>query len=815
MGTTPWQNRSDRRRGSSADIDTWMLWPVLGDDGLSPTSPPASASVKGVNRLAPLLLCAPCKPSSHRKNQSSTQWYVQQPTWRLWGEERGDGVIYTVYLKKVRYHRPTRSLSASDSDDEISHLEWETVRVRFLKAGTVQRLVESLANDDGELESTYINVFLATYRAFTTPREVLELLLARYDALDEGSGALTGEQHRKTLVQALHVWLDAYPGDWKSPPSHPLLSRLLDFTHRRLPGSELELKARHRLHRFQREDQIDSCMVYDNGRLPRSSPDPIVDHWANYNFPEVPHRHFAEQLTRMDAEVFKKLVAHQCLGAVWSRRDRSRSHDAATVLATVNQFNAVSLRVISTILMEPTMKSQERARILETWIDIAQELRVLKNFSSLKAIVSGLQSNPVYRLEKCWQCMPREKHELFRELERIFSEENNAWTQRELLIKEGTAKFADTAGRSDRHLQKLFQKQNTHAGNISYGTIPYLGTFLTDLTMIDTAIPDTIAEGLINFDKRRKEFEVLARIRLLQGAANAYNFSTDPLFDRWFHSVVVLDDREAYKLSCQIEPPPPGNTLSNRGKKKQVSMLSSVSLFRSRPRSPVSREKAEPRLVLQSHQGHRKNDSIASTSSSSSSQFYCDLDSLPSSPHNSLDRRISPSQMSSSSSSSSLPSLDVSLSSGGGSGATGNNQHNRLAPSSAVTANGNGPNLVGLSSPSHSHKSSPDFYIIKVTMESDNVETDGVVLYKSIMLSNNERTPQVIRNAMLKLGIEGSPDQYTLAQVLPDRELVLPNSANVYYAVNTAHNLNFILRPRREPNDTASESPKSKSSHKR
>ncbi|XP_029164570.1 ral guanine nucleotide dissociation stimulator-like 1 isoform X3 [Nylanderia fulva] len=708
---------------------------------------------------------------------------LQSPTWRLWGEERGDGVIYTVYLKKVRYHRPTRSLSASDSDDEISHLEWETVRVRFLKAGTVQRLVESLANDDGELESTYINVFLATYRAFTTPREVLELLLARYDALDENAGC---EQHRKTLVQALHVWLDAYPGDWKSPPNHPLLSRLLDFTHRRLLGSELELKARHRLHRFQREDQIDSCMVYDNGRLPmRGSPDPMSDHWGNYIFPEVPHRHFAEQLTRMDAEVFKKLVAHQCLGAVWSRKDRSRSHEAATVVATVNQFNAVSLRVISTILTDTSLKSQDRARILETWIDIAQELRILKNFSSLKAIVSGLQSNPVYRLEKCWQCMPREKHELFRELERIFSEENNAWTQRELLIKEGTAKFADTAGRSDRHLQKLFQKQNTNAGNISYGTIPYLGTFLTDLTMIDTAIPDSIADGLINFDKRRKEFEVLARIRLLQGAANAYNFNTDPTFDRWFHSVLVLDDREAYKLSCQIESPPAGNTLNNRGKKKQ------------------------------NHQGHRKNDSIASTSSSSSSQFYCDLDSLPSSPHNSLDRRTSPSQMSSSSSSSSLPSLDVSLSSGGG----GNHQ-SRLAPPSGTTApaNGSTPNLAGLSSPSHSHKSSPDFYIIKVTMETDNVETEGVVLYKSIMLSNNERTPQVIRNAMLKLGIEGNPDQYTLAQVLPDREMVLPTSANVYYAVNTAHNLNFILRPRREPNDATSDSPKSKGSahnHKR
>lgn len=40
---------------------------------------------------------------------------ILQPTWRLWGEEKGDGVIYTVYLKKVRYHRPTRSLSASVS----------------------------------------------------------------------------------------------------------------------------------------------------------------------------------------------------------------------------------------------------------------------------------------------------------------------------------------------------------------------------------------------------------------------------------------------------------------------------------------------------------------------------------------------------------------------------------------------------------------------------------------------------------------------------------------------------------------------------
>jgi hypothetical protein len=32
--------------------------------------------------------------------------------------------------------------------------------------------------------------------------------------------------------------------------------------------------------------------------------------------------------------------------------------------------------------------------------------------------------------------------------------------------------------------------------------------------MIDTAIPDVVGpEGLINFDKRRKEFEVLAQVK--------------------------------------------------------------------------------------------------------------------------------------------------------------------------------------------------------------------------------------------------------------------------------------------------------------
>lgn len=136
---------------------------------------------------------------------------------------------------------------------------------------------------------------------------------------------------------------------------------------------------------------------------------------------------------------------------------------------------------------------------------------------------------------------------------------------------------------------------------ISHGTIPYLGTFLTDLTMIHAAIPDTIGPNqLINFDKKRKEFEVLAQIKLLQGAANAYHFQEDFDFDRWFAGLLVLDEREAHRLSCQLEPPAPPTGGDNKRSQSGGSIVN----------------------------GHKKSDSIASNSSSGAgSQFYCEIGS--------------------------------------------------------------------------------------------------------------------------------------------------------------------------------------------
>ena len=71
-----------------------------------------------------------------------------------------------------------------------------------------------------------------------------------------------------------------------------------------------------------------------------------------------------------------------------------------------------------------------------------------------------------------------------------------------------------------------------------------------------------------------------------------------------------------------------------------------------------------------------------------------------------------------------------------------------------------------------------DFYIIRVSIDPGGEgerPTEGVIMYKSIMVSNHERTGSVIRSAMMKHGLEGSPDNYTLSQLLPDKGNVRMN----------------------------------------
>ncbi|CAD7670156.1 unnamed protein product [Nyctereutes procyonoides] len=67
------------------------------------------------------------------------------------------------------------------------------------------------------------------------------------------------------------------------------------------------------------------------------------------------------------------------------------------------------------------------------------------------------------------------------------------------------------------------------------GCHPFLGTFLTDLLMLDTAMEEYLEENEINH-RKNKEYGVMTEIMLLQVAADHYNIEPKHPFRAWFQS---------------------------------------------------------------------------------------------------------------------------------------------------------------------------------------------------------------------------------------------------------------------------------------
>ncbi|XP_014662172.1 PREDICTED: ral guanine nucleotide dissociation stimulator-like 1 [Priapulus caudatus] len=513
----------------------------------------------------------------------------QQSSYKVWGEERVEGAVYVVYLKKVRYHCSAAVLQERGEED-VSHLQWETLKLRSVKCATLERIVESLTTESGDVDSSFISVFFATYRSFSTPRHILNLIIDRYRHLDKDLDIRQDlrEKIQKSVRSAIGAWLDGYSEDFNVRPDFACLHALRYFAEHELPGEDITEKCRLKLDTFTRQPLDGDCgadnvsdVTIDARVVDDDSSTTQPTEWSS--FMEIPCKHFAEQLTYTDAQLFRRVIAHHCLGYLWSRRLKG-GDEAPSIRATVDQFNAVIYRVISTVLQSSSSSSSsslssshhvkpgERAKVVSRWIEAAQELRLLKNFSSLKAIVSGLQSNAVHRLKRVWLAVPRETYMLFQELSAICSEDNNQMASRELLMKEGTAKFADENGsQNGKQMRKLIMNRKSSSNELAsiQGTVPYLGTFLTDLAMIDAAFPDIVDGGMINFEKRRKEFEVLAQIKLLQSAANMYTMRRDARFRRWWNSVPLLSEDESFETSCHIEPPAPtSNTKDARSRKR-------------------------------------------------------------------------------------------------------------------------------------------------------------------------------------------------------------------------------------------------------
>ncbi|XP_055456449.1 ral guanine nucleotide dissociation stimulator isoform X4 [Psammomys obesus] len=804
------------------------------------------------------------------------------------GEELINGVIYSISLRKVQLHQgATKGQRWLGCENESALNLYETCKVRTVKAGTLEKLVEHLVPAFQGSDLSYVTVFLCTYRAFTTTQQVLDLLFksryGRCDALTASSryGCILPyssedggpqDQLKNAISSILGTWLDQYSEDFCQPPDFPCLKQLVAYVQLNMPGSDLERRAHLLL--AQLEDlepsevepealslapvlslkpasQLEpapelllapsravspapepepaaapvpvlaSSPVVEPAPEPPSEPEPepslalapeldptlpqtleleaapaVEPSWplpgaTENGLDEKPHLLLfppdlvAEQFTLMDAELFKKVVPYHCLGSIWSQRDKKgKEHLAPTIRATVAQFNNVANCVITTCLGDQSMKATDRARVVEHWIEVARECRVLKNFSSLYAILSALQSNAIHRLKKTWEEVSRDSFRVFQKLSEIFSDENNYSLSRELLIKEGTSKFA-TLEMNPRRAQR--RQKDT---GVIQGTVPYLGTFLTDLVMLDTAMKDYLYGRLINFEKRRKEFEVIAQIKLLQSACNNYSIAPKEHFGAWFRAMDRLSEAESYNLSCELEPPSESASNTLRSKKstaivKRWSDRQAPSTELSTSSSAHSKSCDQLRCGPYLGSGDIADAlSVHSAGSSSSDVEEINMSFVPESPDG-QEKKFWESASQSSPETSGISSASSSTSSSSASTTPVSTTRTHKRSVSGVCSYSSSLPLY--------NQQVGDCCIIRVSLDVDNGN-----MYKSILVTSQDKAPTVIRKAMDKHNLdEDEPEDYELVQIISeDHKLKIPENANVFYAMNSTANYDFILKKR-------------------
>lgn len=631
------------------------------------------------------------------------------------GEEEQEGVIYSVYL---------RSTSTQQAP----------VKVLTLRAGTLPRLVNHLLEARILRDTSYIPVFLATYRTFSTTSEVLALLLDRLQNNNHLQSSKQSQGGKDDDVSSLFcAWMSQHPEDFLS--LQPEKKDQLAVCLCRLRKANLVAK----LQELRAGDKDGADQSPTTGdKAEDSDPLDVLTFQAGY---------VAEQLTCLEAALFLRVVPYECLGSVWSRRDKGEDHfhRCQSVRETVRHFNRLSGAVTASCVQDPYLKPQQRARIIEKWVKVAEECWSLRNFSSVYAILSALQSTAVHRLKRVWAETSKEIQRSYQEMHEVFSEQDNYAKMRELLFQSQDSSDAT----SKRHPPRSKDPRAT-------GVIPYLGVFLTDLVMLDSAIRDQLENGYLNFEKRRKEFESLSQIRILQNVCVGYRFTSDPQFVSWFQKLPSMSVDESYRLSCDIEPTQDTTAVT-----------------------PV-----KPTVVIT-----HCTDLLASIVAPFGPSMHMVAWDVPS------DRLMTPG-LTTQQRSPSVPTLDVQSSpnpppKGFLTPAIPGRTHRRSAscgsPFTTVQHSGSAEHIA---EPGKIPDAAEDHRIIRARVE----PAEESSVYKSLQINSQEKAPAVIDRILRKHHMS-TPGLHELVQLLPgNKELVFPGTANVFYAMSSA-SMDFLVRP--------------------
>lgn len=421
------------------------------------------------------------------------------------------------------------------SEPAVGHIVYDAEagasKTRGIRAASLNNLVLHVTSPD-EADVTLLKTFLMTYRLFTTPITLLRKLIQRHNVPEEGAdgveeaadeddqGFFSPERRmaiQSRVVNVMKRWIsDYFDVDFNT---HSIRTELKQFVERlKQEGSPVVRTLENILIRVSTGRAKEATATASTSKS--GVPDPKVPNnifSPNLRIFDVDEEEIARQLTLIEFPIFQRIQAVELLNQAWGQKHLK--HRAPFVTAMVTRFNIVSNWVSHSILS--LEKLRDRVRMYTRFIKIAEHLRNLNNFQTFQAILAALSSTPIHRLKMTQMSVDPRAMAKVEEWNDLMKGDQSYRKVREALV------------------------------SIKPPAIPYIGIFLKDIVFIADGNPDMTAEGLINFNKYRLLYSVIAQIQQFQ--QESYNFHVVQQIEHLLTSLKPVDDDTLWHMSLKCE----------------------------------------------------------------------------------------------------------------------------------------------------------------------------------------------------------------------------------------------------------------------
>ena len=406
------------------------------------------------------------------------------------------------------------SMVGEGNDRELSRAQ--------IKAGTLNQLVIRLT-DEKQHAITFLKTFITTYQSFTTTDLFFQKLVERYNVPLDTHSDIPEEQWKQNIVLPIQVrvynvfkkWIETRFPDF----DYFLMKKLNGFmdTKLRKDGHNNFVNVLSAIIKRKIIQEMPNHQVVTRSRITSSIPKPLQFTSVEEFFLATPIDVIAKAFCMVDHKLYQSIQPVELLNCSWTKP--KLKHRARNILAFIDHFNTVSGWTAHAICS--TEKLRARQNIYTKLITIAEKLRELNDFSSLLAIIAGINSIAVHRLKFTQEGVPQKSLDSFNELKSLMNSDNSYKNYREIIH------------------------------SVSPPIVPYLGTYLADLVFIDDGNPDTV-DGLINFRKREMVYKVIEEIQQYQQAP--YQFEADPFSLTYLSTLENYTEEKLLALSNQVEP---------------------------------------------------------------------------------------------------------------------------------------------------------------------------------------------------------------------------------------------------------------------